>query len=347
MEKPFFSVLIPVYNVEKYIDQCLRSIIDQSFEDYEVIMMDDGSPDSSVEICKNYSNRDNRFKLYHQVNKGLLLTRRELFKLADGKYIISLDSDDFFQKDILSTLYKTIQKHDCDMVLFRHLLTDEKGDKIGESKVLFPKEKVFDLKNKEEILRVFFTSSSINSMCFKTVKKEIIDINEDYSRYKDVKGEDALQSIALFKNASKIVSINNCLSNYRSAQNNRSNNFKIKYLNNLFLVRGKVYDFLLEQQNLYDKYLDEFLDYFLATLRIYLSQLIDKVKINNFKEIIDNINNEKLLHIAFDRAERLNKLNRLLIYFIRNQKVNQLLVFIKSYKFTKLTINKIKNYSNR
>ena len=346
MRKPFFSILIPVYNVEEYVDQCLRSIIDQSFEDYEVIMMDDGSPDSSVEICKNYSNRDNRFKLYHQVNKGLLLTRRELFKLAGGEYIISLDSDDFFQKDILITLYKTIQNHDCDMVLFRHQLTDEQGEKISESKVLFPKEKVFDTKNKEEILKVFFTSSSINSMCFKTVKKEIIDINEDYSMYKDVKGEDALQSIALFRSANKIVSINNCLSNYRSAQNNRSNNFKIKYLNNLFIVRGKVYDFLLEQQSLYDKYLDEFLDYFLATLRLYLSQLIDKVNINEFGEIIANINDEKLINIAFDRSVKLNKLNRLLVHLIRKKKVIHIIVLINTYKLTKLAINKIK-YHNR
>lgn len=342
MGRPFFSILIPVYNVERYIEKCLNSIINQTFEDFEVILMDDGSPDLSVEICQSFLNKDKRFRLFHQGNKGLLLTRRELFKLANGDFVISLDSDDFFETDTLKILHDTILKYKCDMVLFRHNLTNDQGTKIGESKILFPENRIFDENNKNEILERFFTSSSINSMCFKVVKREIIDINEDYSIYKDVKGEDALQSVAMFRNAKIIVSINNCLSNYRSAQNNRSNNFKSKYLYDLFIVREKLYEYLIEQQY-DDNKTDGFFNYFLATLRIYLSFLITKVQKNEFDEILNHIGNEKLFKLTAERAERFNFLNRVFLYMIKNERRFLLKGYIKSYMYIRLLMNKTKS----
>lgn len=92
-----FTIIIPVYKVEKYIEQCLNSVLDQSFEDFEVIVVDDGSPDRAPEICDAYAQRDHRIKVFHKVNGGLSDARNYGIKAATGSYLIFLDSDDYWR----------------------------------------------------------------------------------------------------------------------------------------------------------------------------------------------------------------------------------------------------------
>ena len=93
---PEFSIIVPIYKVEKYLEICIDSIIGQSFCDFELILVDDGSPDTCGEICDRYSSSDTRVKVVHKENGGLSSARNAGLDIATGKYVIFIDSDDFW-----------------------------------------------------------------------------------------------------------------------------------------------------------------------------------------------------------------------------------------------------------
>lgn len=108
MNNPFFSVIIPVYKVEKYLHQCVDSILSQSFLDFEIILVDDGSPDGCPAICDAYARRDQRIRVIHQKNGGVSSARNAGLMAANGTYIIFLDSDDYHLSNSLEQLYNNI-----------------------------------------------------------------------------------------------------------------------------------------------------------------------------------------------------------------------------------------------
>lgn len=111
------SLIIPVYNVEKYLYRCLDSVIEQSFEDWEAICINDGSTDNSLHILQEYSKKDLRIRLISQENAGLSAVRNVGLGVAKGKYICFLDSDDFLDKNYLLMLYNEIEKTNADIVM--------------------------------------------------------------------------------------------------------------------------------------------------------------------------------------------------------------------------------------
>lgn len=112
------SVIIPVYNVEKYLAQCLDSVINQTLRDIEIICVNDGSTDGSLEILKQYAARDNRIKIINQSNQGLSCSRNNALKIATGEYIDFLDSDDWLDANALEILYTQAKLYDLDMLSF-------------------------------------------------------------------------------------------------------------------------------------------------------------------------------------------------------------------------------------
>lgn len=104
----FFSIIVPVYNIEKYLKQCISSILNQKFGDYEIILVDDGSTDSSGEICDFYQKQDKRIKVIHQKNGGQSSARNKGLLLANGKYVVFLDSDDLLFPDGLQQVYEIL-----------------------------------------------------------------------------------------------------------------------------------------------------------------------------------------------------------------------------------------------
>ena len=115
-----FSVIVPVYKVEKYLSACIESILAQTFSDYEIILVDDGSPDSCPEICDDYKEKDNRIKVVHKQNGGLASARRAGIKVAEGEYVFNLDSDDLIENDTLEYAYNKIKETNCDIVSFSY-----------------------------------------------------------------------------------------------------------------------------------------------------------------------------------------------------------------------------------
>ena len=114
-----YSVIVPIYKVEKYLEKCITSILNQSFTDFELILVDDGSPDSCPQICDNFALKDSRIRVIHKKNGGLVSARNIGIQAAKGDYICYVDGDDWIHKDMLSEIYKdSIQKYSPDMIIF-------------------------------------------------------------------------------------------------------------------------------------------------------------------------------------------------------------------------------------
>ena len=121
------SIIVPVYNVEKYLNKCIESIINQTYKNLEIILIDDGSTDNSGEICDEYRNKDKRIIVIHKKNGGLSDARNVGIDNANGKYISFIDSDDYVEENYIELLYNTINQYDADMSIASHKVIYEKN----------------------------------------------------------------------------------------------------------------------------------------------------------------------------------------------------------------------------
>lgn len=153
------SVIVPVYNVEDYLDVCLDTIVMQTFKDFEVICVDDGSTDSSGEICERYAKFDKRIKVIHQKNLGLSGARNTGVEAAEGKYVIFVDSDDYISPLMLANMYKNIEENNSDFAFCNLCLA-----RIDSSKP-----EVWDFLDKEK----FFKYVKKSYFCEQDVPAEI------------------------------------------------------------------------------------------------------------------------------------------------------------------------------
>lgn len=207
-----FSILIPVYNVEKYLLKCLNSIDRQSYKDYEVILVDDGSEDCSGKICDEFAKDKKNVEVIHKRNQGLISARRIGINKAKGEYCIFCDSDDYLEDNALEELNKIIERYKADLILYNAYLTDGRTKKVFFENVL-PEGIISD---KILIYNEFLTTYRLNPIWIKAVKTNIIDSHRDYSEFYNCNyGEDLLQSIPIVKKAQRIYYCNKFLYNYR------------------------------------------------------------------------------------------------------------------------------------
>jgi glycosyltransferase involved in cell wall biosynthesis len=130
------SVIVPVYGVEKYIKKCISSIINQTFSDFEIIVVDDGTKDNSIKIIKD-NFHDDRIKIFHKENGGLASARNYGITKASGKYMFFVDSDDFLEPNCLLEMYNEIINKDVDMVICDYYKYFENGHKTHEKMIPF------------------------------------------------------------------------------------------------------------------------------------------------------------------------------------------------------------------
>ena len=174
------SVIVPVYNVESYLEECLESIIIQTYSNLEIILVNDGSTDNSGKICDLYNKKDNRIKVIHKENGGLSSARNEGLKIATGKYISFIDSDDFLlHKNVYSEMINIIERENSDLV---------HGDALKYYSDL-KKESFNNLKNRGNFIGTLdseeFFLMSLNKIiyapvCFNLYRKELLDKNKLY-----------------------------------------------------------------------------------------------------------------------------------------------------------------------
>jgi len=177
----FFSIIVPVYNVEKYIKQCIESILSQDYDDYELILVDDGTKDSSGFICDEYAKIHNNVTVIHKENGGLSSARNAGLEAAKGEWIWFIDSDDYIEAHSLSKLAGIIKKEQADMYCFNARKVTETGEEI--QKLLFTYDYYgIDISREDKKLKFLCEEVLIYKVgweaCFRLYNKDVIKNND-------------------------------------------------------------------------------------------------------------------------------------------------------------------------
>ena len=237
-----FSVCVPVYNAEKYLEKCILSVLCQSYNDFQLILVDDGSTDSSSHICAKYALIDSRVSYIKKKNEGQLLARQKAFELADGKYVLCLDSDDVLNENALFILNNYFNLYNCDCVFYEYNKINDKGDVCVTKEILT--EKQFFSCDKGEILKKVFCTSHYNPMWIKAFRKEHIP-KGDFSKYRNIRiGEDLIHSLLILETVKSALFAVDVLYCYRINYSSVTQKPSITKYRDDNIVRVVVFDFL-------------------------------------------------------------------------------------------------------
>lgn len=195
--KPIISIIVPIYNVEKYLPKCIESILNQNFKEFELILVDDGSPDRSGDICDKYASKDNRIKVIHKKNGGVSSARNAGLKAAIGDYIGFVDPDDYIDENMYKKLYELCKENYCDIGICR--FNREINGKLTGKEI---EDKIVTLNNMDAMRELFKGELYRFSLCNKLFKRKCFNnvvfpegrIHEDLST-----------TYKLFANSSKSV----------------------------------------------------------------------------------------------------------------------------------------------
>lgn len=196
------SIIVPVYKVEAYLRKCIESLLNQTFKDFELILVDDGSPDKCPEICDEYASLDSRVQVIHQNNMGVSRARNIGLENASGEWIGFVDSDDYLDLNAYEELLNIAEGHNCDVAIMDFAYVDEEGNVIKARE--YPYSEELYMSSEEAIFKEFDIPLSIRLVMWnKIFKREVIgDI-----RYKEnlKASEDTLVLHECLKRASKVV----------------------------------------------------------------------------------------------------------------------------------------------
>lgn len=302
------SVVIPVYNVEKYLSECLDSVINQTYKNLQIILVDDGSTDSSGKICDEYAEKDARITVVHQSNAGAGAAKNTGLDLVKGEYFSIIDSDDYIELDMYEKMVNSLEKYNADIVqcLFRNVFVNDSFDRKYKIKGNYPKvltsksflkEYLYDWKY-AIFWNKLFKSSLLKEIRFPVGRK----IDDEFFTYK------------LVCNAKKVVNIDNILYNYRMRKTsvmNENNSDRLIYDRiDCFIERynyiSNVYPSLKKNYNL--KLYDDLL-YFKDSAKdngkiLSLINNFSRKKSNGFDKLYQKKMNKKLVFEELDKSNK-------------------------------------------
>lgn len=296
------SVIVPIYNVEKYLKKCIDSIINQTYKNIEVILVDDESPDNCPRICDEYKEIDNRIKVIHQKNMGLSGARNSGIDFAKGKYIMFQDSDDTIEPDCIKKLYDLVKKDKTILAVCGRYYEFEDGTKYCKYKEKITK--VYNFEDAiEEMNNYYYFDMSAGG---KLYKKEIFD---DIRFPIGKLSEDFFVMYKIFMKAKRISYTSDPLYNYLQRQNSISRNKKV---NTQFI--DAAYEQMKDLENYSEKMKiivhTAYASSYLTVIDMYIKQkikcpkeMIKKAKIvikENKKYIKNNRNISKSKKIQFN-----------------------------------------------
>lgn len=224
-KSPLITVIVPIYKVEEYLDRCIESIINQTYENLEVILVDDGSPDNCPKMCDEWAKKDKRIKVIHKENGGLSDARNRGIENANGKYISFIDSDDWIENNMISTLYKFLVETSSDISTCK--LISRKEFIKSENKVE-EKSNYKEFSRNEYLLKYFKIGSqeTVYYACNKLFKSKLLSNNQFPV---GLTSEDVLGTYKAILKADKIVEVDANLYNYFVNSNGITNSkFSIK-----------------------------------------------------------------------------------------------------------------------
>lgn len=211
MDKPLITIIIPVYKVENYLKRCLNSVIRQDYSNLEILLIDDGSPDKSGEICDLFAQKDSRIVVVHKKNGGVSSARNKGIEIAKGEYICFLDADDYLRSNYVSSMFEAIESKKSDLVVatsYNRMFTKCVHEYVDEKNIIFD-----DFQNNTTDI---FLDYHLNSPWCKFFKRNIIRNNDIFFLEKIGWGEDRCFVFDYLKYCKKISFINKEIYVYNS-----------------------------------------------------------------------------------------------------------------------------------
>ena len=213
---PIISVIVPVYKVEPYLRECIDSILNQTFKDFELILVDDGSPDNCPVICDEYAKKDSRVVVIHKENGGVSSARNEGLNSAKGEFISFVDGDDYLEKEYLETLYLCIRRNNSDLSRCRAFLFEDFNKKIIGIKTTQFRYTFHSIEDKSSfIMNVFLNGLILYAVWGSLFKRDIIKNNKISFPIKITMAEDLCFMILFLSSSSSIELCDRALYYYR------------------------------------------------------------------------------------------------------------------------------------
>lgn len=330
---PKLSVIVPVYKSQEYLSRCIDSILSQEFIDFELILIDDGSPDESPQICDNYAVKDKRVVVLHKENEGVSSARNDGLKMAKGKFVTFIDSDDYIDKFLFQKLINEVIE-DIDYVFTGVVMENYTADNIKNTLTYKVETKSYSIKTLFEALGEDFELINISSPWAKLFKRSILNKNNIWFDEKMALGEDGYFNLNYLEFCRKCRGLEYVGYHY-SRENNES--LFSKYSKNTIDIHEKVYNKMRNLITINDcsletilKFESMYFDLLIGCLSIDFKnidkndkkyRLIQINKVIKNKYIIQNINRYKVSGVK----------NYVIMKLIKSEKIEILYYMFKIY----------------
>lgn len=322
-----FYILVPVYKTEEYIDACIESVLKQTYDNWRLILVDDGSPDQCGSICDGYSKKNQNIHVIHQKNAGSFAARQAALQYVRQQddineqktYILYLDSDDTFKPEALQVIRDSIMASKCDLLVYCM-------DRVADGKILssFNVKCSFtgEITDKRDLYNLVLRDDVYNPLWRKAVQLSLYSTT-DYSEYYHIAlGEDLLQSLDFYRNCNKAVFIKDSLYNYtlNSSSITQDVNFKNYELDST--VRKKVWEFINTEAVM----ADSDIQIYLRCRRIKLSRIIRNASVfcvgyMEKKKSLDKICNDAYYSILLEGASA----DQILVWLLKHRQYHMVI----------------------
>ena len=341
--KILISIIVPLYNCEKFISDCIESLLNQTYDNVEIIIVNDGSKDNSLEIAKQFQQKDKRVKVLDQKNQGANAARNTGIKNASGDYCMFVDADDWLELNAVETLVNKLNNTDYDIIKFIGIIEPIKKIK---NKFNFNGNDCEDL-DYPYIYDLLINTKILNNLCFSIYKKELLLDNEALNSNLS-NSEDFWANLEIYCKKPKIAIINNILYHYRSNENSttrtKSKERVLKNINERIFVYEKLFDYIKKWNIDTQKYKNNVAFTIIDATRESLFSLIDIDNINKkeLKETISDILNKEIFkyirnNIKYSDIKTILH-NKSLYYRLRNG------ITIKSIYFKRVNLIYLNKY---
>ena len=253
------SVIVPIYKVEEYLEKCVNSILNQTYSNLEVLLIDDGSPDNCPQLCDDFAKKDIRIRVFHKKNGGLSSARNYGIEHAKGKYICFVDSDDFVSNDYIETLLKLIKKYNVSISIINYLMVDKETQIPTEKSQIY--EKTF---NRREAIEELFKSNGVRDYPWNKMYDASLFSNIKYPVNR--KMEDMGTTYKIFAKVEKIAFSNQVGYYYLQRDNSILHSLNADFFNDKFYLANERFYFL---KNIYSGIVENYIFMFQTCMECY------------------------------------------------------------------------------
>ena len=337
----FFSVIVPVYKVEKYLPVCIESVLSQTFSDFELILVDDGSPDKCPDICEAYKAKDSRIKVIHKENGGLASARRTGIKVAEGEYVFNLDSDDLIESDTLEYAYNAIKDTNCEIVSFSYRWV-KNGQTVNITNDCLD-EGLYTEKDFEEFIypRILMNKNMEHLSYYlsgKAVKRELLTPHQLAVSEKISLGEDLCCVVPCYLHAKSVFISKKTAYLYTVRDDSLSKDFNT---NQIFLVENAINEICKNDMTKVPDFEEQLCRYSCFMCFAILASAAEGGHFKSLKTIKENImNSVHCKKIPYTEFENISLKSKISVFLMKKKWYNTAFYFLNFCKSIKKVLGK-------